>query len=175
MFDCSSSSSCRPSNSRPALLSCIGTIEVDESLFGKRKSNRSKMLGCQWVLRGVCHETGECFLEPVNHRRRSTLVPLIQGHALTGSRITTYAWRSYRLADHSYTHLCANHSASFVDKQTKANTQIIESLWKQTKHGGWTSACRKGYRPPLLCEKMVTCGQAKRGNVAAAAEGVQDD
>ncbi|KFD49131.1 hypothetical protein M514_09955 [Trichuris suis] len=101
MFDCSSASSCCPSNSRPPLLSRIGTREVDESLFGKRKSNRSKMLGCQWVLGGVCHETGECFLEPVNHRRRSTLVPLIQGHVLTGSTITTYAWRSYRLADHN--------------------------------------------------------------------------
>ncbi|KFD62783.1 hypothetical protein M514_25063 [Trichuris suis] len=47
MFDCSSASTCRPSNSRPPLLSHIGIIEVDESLFGKRKSNRSKMLGCQ--------------------------------------------------------------------------------------------------------------------------------
>ncbi|KFD46856.1 hypothetical protein M513_12261, partial [Trichuris suis] len=36
-FDCSSASSCRPSNSRPPVLSRIGTIEVDESLFGKRK------------------------------------------------------------------------------------------------------------------------------------------
>ncbi|KFD72356.1 hypothetical protein M514_15629 [Trichuris suis] len=174
MFDCSSASSCRPSNSRPPLLSRISTTEVDESLFGKPKCNRSKMLGCQWVLRGACHETGECFLEPVNHSRRSTLVPLTQGHVLTESTITTYAWRSYRLAGHSYTHLCVNHSASFVDKQMKANTQIIETLWKQAqaKHGGWTSACRKGYRPPLLCKKMVTYRQAKRANITAAAKGL---
>ncbi|KFD49133.1 hypothetical protein M513_09957 [Trichuris suis] len=72
-----------------------------------------------------------------------------------------------------YIHLCVNHSASFVDRQRKANTQIIETLWKQAKHGGWTSACRKGYRPPLLCKKMVTCGQAKRGNITAAAKGLR--
>ena len=32
-------------------------VEIDESLFGKRKYNRERLCNGQWVLGGICVET----------------------------------------------------------------------------------------------------------------------
>uniref|UniRef100_A0A5S6QLN7 Uncharacterized protein n=1 Tax=Trichuris muris TaxID=70415 RepID=A0A5S6QLN7_TRIMR len=64
-------------------------------------------MGCmypqQWVFGGVCRETGECFLVPVDDRDE---------------------WRGYNsLSNHGYTHLRINHCANFVDPMAGAHTE----------------------------------------------------
>jgi hypothetical protein len=65
----------------PPLLGGVGKIvEVDESVFGKRKYNRGRMTKTQWVLGGRERGTGNSFLCVVPDRSAQTLLPTIFTH-----------------------------------------------------------------------------------------------
>ena len=49
-------------------------VEIDESKFGKRKYNVGRLVEGQWVFGGVCRETRDCFMVPVEKRDRDTLL-----------------------------------------------------------------------------------------------------
>ena len=52
-----------------------------------------------------------------------------------GTTIISDCWRSYDcLNEEDFEHLTVNHSLNFVDPETGAHTQNIESLWWQIKH-----------------------------------------
>ena len=111
------------------------TVEIDESLFGKRKNNVGRIVNGQWILGGIHRTTGECFLEPVNVRNAATLLPIIQNWVLPGTTIITDEWRAYRgLTALGYNHQTINHSLHFVDPQNdEIHTQTVESMWHSAK------------------------------------------
>ena len=53
------------------------TVEV-EAKFGKRKYQRGRLVEGQWVLEGICRETRQVFLVPVDSRDGATLVAIIE-------------------------------------------------------------------------------------------------
>ena len=62
-------------------------VEIDESLFVRRKYNVGRAVRQQWIFGGTCRETGECFLYTVDDRSGKTLIPLISQTIKSGSII----------------------------------------------------------------------------------------
>lgn len=91
------------------------TVEIDESKFGRRKYNKGRIVTGTWVLGGICVESGELFLQPVDKRDKATLLPIIIDKVHPGTTIITDCWRAYTdLANNGFSHLTVNHSLNFV-------------------------------------------------------------
>uniref|UniRef100_A0A914QRG4 ISXO2-like transposase domain-containing protein n=1 Tax=Panagrolaimus davidi TaxID=227884 RepID=A0A914QRG4_9BILA len=125
----------------PKRLGGVGSIvEIDETCVSRRKYNRGRILMEQvWVFGGVERGTNKVFMEIVEDRTAATLLPLIQKYILPGTTIISDLWRAYfRIGElpEAYTHLTVNHSINFVDPESGAHTQSVESNWQQYKMGG---------------------------------------
>lgn len=71
------------------------TVEIDESMFAKRKNNVGRVLPQQWVFGGICRETREVFLVKVPDRSAPTLMPLICEFIAPGTTVISDKWRAY--------------------------------------------------------------------------------
>ena len=65
----------------------------------------------------------------------ATLLPIIWKHVYPGTTIWPDEWEAYRRLQtmYGYDHQTVNHSQNFIDPNTGCHTQLIESLWGQTK------------------------------------------
>lgn len=73
----------------------------------------------------------------MDNREAATLLPIIEEFVLPGTTIMTDEWASYRRIGNlpgQYNHLTVNHAHNFVDPQTQAHTQGVESTWRKFKH-----------------------------------------
>ena len=62
------------------------------------------------------------------------IVGLIQKYVEPGTTIMSDGWGGYiGLGNAGYVHQSVNHSKNFVDPQTGAHTQQIESMWRALK------------------------------------------
>ena len=74
------------------------------------------------------------FLTTVEDRSADTLISIIKGNVLPGTTIISDCWKSYsRLSEEGYIHQTDNHSKEFVNKETGAHTNTIESTWRAVK------------------------------------------
>ena len=112
---------------------CI--VEIDESLFSKRKSNRGRVYPQVWVFGGICCETKKVFVVKVENRNSDTLMKCIENYVEPGTTIISDLWSAYKVLDKhpSYSHQTVNHSENFVDPTTGAHTNSVESMWRDAK------------------------------------------
>ena len=138
-------------------------VEIDESKFGRRKYNRGRMTDGHWVFGGVQRLTGQAFLVEVEHRDARTLLPIIEEFIKPGSTILSDEWRAYsrieRIPGKNYRHITVNHSVNFVDPETGAHTQQVESLWSgckrmMRKEGTMHSSLFDTYLPEFMWRKQ---------------------
>jgi transposase-like protein len=130
-------------------------VEIDESKFGKRKYHRGHPVEGQWVFGGYQRSNGRVFMVSVEDRKRATLLPIIRDWILPGTTIISDCWKAYDcLQDLEYEHLRVNHSLNFVDPESGAHTNGIESSWRAAKAITGPSGRRKSHIPGNLARYM---------------------
>ncbi|KAG8226306.1 hypothetical protein J437_LFUL002745 [Ladona fulva] len=110
------------------------TVEVDETLLGRRKSNVGRPLMGQWVLGGIERGSRKVFFPVIPDRTADTLLRYIRRYVARTTLITD-CWKGYSCLreDPSCKHLTVNHSENFVDPVIGAHTQNIERVWREVK------------------------------------------
>ena len=112
-------------------------VEIDESMFVRRKGNVGRTVNEQWVFGGICRETRECFLVAVPDRRKETLQSVIKDFVRPKTIIVSDCWAAYQgieeIPERDYLHVTVNHSSNFVDPTTGACTNLVEGMWGRAK------------------------------------------
>lgn len=111
-------------------------VEIDESVFFRRKYNVGRLRNTQWVLGMIERISGRCLMVRVPDRSSNTLIPIIEQFILPGSTIITDCWPSYNQlgVNEMFTHLSVNHSLNFISPEdSEINTQKIENCWMLVK------------------------------------------
>ena len=109
-------------------------VEIDESLFARRKNNVGHQVPEKWILGGYEPATKKGFLVQVNDRSAATMLPIIQQWVAPGSTIWTDMWAAYNsLGNMGYNHGTVNHTLYFTDPQTHVTTNRVEAMWSRAK------------------------------------------
>ena len=109
-------------------------VEIHESKFGKRKYHKGRKVDGVWVFGGIERDSKKCFFKTVEDRKAETLISIIKEHIKPGTTIISDCWKAYnRLEEEGFKHLTVNHSLNFVDPDTGAHTNTIESTWRALK------------------------------------------
>ena len=121
-------------------------VEIDESKFGKRKYHRGHRVEGQWVFGGQ---------EKYDKSKLFTLEKLIKKWIKPRSITHSDCWKAYsKLLQMGYTHVTVNHSKEFMNLETAACTNAIESEWHHAKLLMPRYGVHKGLHAGYLAEFM---------------------
>ena len=110
-------------------------VEIDESLFARRKYNRGRIVAEQWIFGGYDPVAKKGFLVPVPRRDAATLLPIVQQWVLPGITVYSDMWQAYnQLGAIGYGHGTVNHTLHFVDPATGVTTNHVEAMWQRAKN-----------------------------------------
>ncbi|GFR59291.1 hypothetical protein ElyMa_000051700 [Elysia marginata] len=109
----------------------MSVVEIDKSLFFRRKYERGNIRPAHWVFGANKRDSGNCFMVEVPNRNRATLEPIIRQFILPGTHIISDGWAAYantpNIGGGIYTHEVIIHEDHFVDPDDdSAHTQNIE-------------------------------------------------
>lgn len=110
-------------------------VELDESLFCRRKYHKGHRVKGVWVLRGIDRGTKNIFTIPVENRNKETLLKNIKKFVKPGTTIYTDCWKGYfdLKKSNNYKHHTVNHSKHFKDPESGIHTNHIEGTWNGLK------------------------------------------
>ena len=61
------------------------------------KNNVGRVLPTQWVFGGICRQTRETFIVPVQDKTAETLLAVVRAKIAVGSTVMSDCWRSYNM------------------------------------------------------------------------------
>jgi len=96
-------------------------VEIDESLFVRRKYHRGRLISQQWVFGMYDLNMKYSVLVCVPNCDRETLFPIIRKYIAPGSNIWSELWKAYSTLPklpENYLHGTVNHSENFKDPET---------------------------------------------------------
>lgn len=112
-------------------------VEIDETLISKRKYNRGRIKRQQWMFGAIERGTNNFIIKKISSRGQAELKRVILETITEGATINSDMWSSYMFifgsTDSTYSHFSVNHTQNFVNPETGAHTQCIESLWSRLK------------------------------------------
>lgn len=121
-------------------------VEVDESVFPKRKNYDGHPFPQQCIFGGICRETNDCFLVQVPDRSLKTITAVITRHIAEGSIIYSDSWNSSCISTLSQNLKVNNRRYKFIDSEIIEHTRIIERLWGSAQ---WRNKKYRGTRHHL--------------------------
>lgn len=128
-------------------------VEIDESLFVRRKNSAGRMLPQQLVFGGMWSETKEYFIVNVLNRSEITSILIINRYIRHNSVIFSDSWKAFdNFQLHGFKHNRVNHRYIFVDSNTAAHTKNVERMWGSVK---WGKEKRRGPDRNFLDSNMA--------------------
>ena len=112
-----------------------GEVELDESYFGAQRvrGKRGRGAAGKTPVFGVLKRNGQVYVEVVKNCSKETLMPIIQGKILEGSKIYTDGWKAYDgLILNGYDHYRIFHHENEFSRG-KNHVNGIESFWSYSK------------------------------------------
>jgi transposase-like protein len=113
-----------------------GTVELDESYFGRRRirGKRGRGAGGKTIVFGLFKRNGYVYTEIVPNAQKATLLQVIRGRVAPSSVLHSDGWRGYDgLVDLGYRkHFRVQHDAN-VFATRRAHINGIESFWSTAK------------------------------------------
>lgn len=120
----------KPSNQGPGLI-----VEVNESMFGRRKYPQRHRVDGQWVFVGIKANTKKSFFYSSGRSEGVNLIIIIKDLIKLVFIIRSDGWAGYQcLQAEDYTHEVVNHCVAFKDPKTGAHTNTIEFIWQLVKN-----------------------------------------
>ncbi|KAG0442777.1 hypothetical protein DMUE_0012 [Dictyocoela muelleri] len=123
-------------NNKRQLGGTLNEVQIDETFWARQKYGYGDPGIATWIFGAVEYDTGYCWVERVENRRKNTLLPIISREIHSKSYVISDRWSAYSSIPHKNTDSVC-HKYNFVDPETRADTQMIENLWmhlKKIKH-----------------------------------------
>jgi transposase len=146
-----------------------GTVEVDESYFGRRRirGKRGRGAGGKTIVFGILKRQGRVYTEIVPDAKRATLRAIIRGRIDLASVIHSDGWIGYDgLVDLGYRkHFRVEHRDNVFVRRRGVHVNGIESFWGSAKT---RLAKRRGIRGEYFYLHLKECEfrfNHRRGNL----------
>ncbi|XP_066946384.1 uncharacterized protein [Macrobrachium rosenbergii] len=110
------------------------TVEINQSEFGKKKCSVRCVVEGQWAFGGICRETRQFFMVPVEECNRETLLHIVKEKIEPGTTVLSDCWKAYDcMSSAEFKHLKVSRTLNFKDVESGALTNATKRKLQNTK------------------------------------------